>query len=250
MVTIVVPPPAVLVPGLDDLSERDGLADDGAEDGRGDTRIVEALLREIERGARPHDRRGGVRVVEVRRLVLLRRDDLPREEVVRALLLELGHFKALRRRVEVGLRLVVLVLHVARIELDDEVARPDERAGLDRHLDDLSRRAGLHLDDVDRLDDAGRLGLHDDRAALDGRGADGERRLLLAGTVDRQGDERDEGKERQELAGHGRNSDGVREGGATGWTPERTERPCGPRDPGRRAPRAAPWRYGHRGGPG
>jgi hypothetical protein len=176
--------------GLDDLTERDRLLDDGAEDRRGDARVVEALLREVERGARAHDRRRGVRVVEVRRLVLLRGDDLPREEVVGALLLELGDLNRFSAASRSALAWSYWFCTSRVSSWTMRSPGRTRRAGLDRHLGDLSRRAGLHFDDVDRFDDAGGLGLHDDRAALDGRGADGEGLLLLAGTVDRRGDER------------------------------------------------------------
>ena len=203
-------------PRLDDLPERDGLLDDRAHDRRGHARIVEALLREVERGARADDRRRGVRKVELRRLVLLRGDDLGGEEVVGALLLDLGDLELLLRGVEVGLRLVVLVLHVTRVELHDEIPGAHERAGLDGHLDHLAGGARLDLDDVDRFDHAGGLGRHDDRATLDGRGLDGERLLLLAGAGER---EAGEDEEREGVADHGGNSGGVRVVRTAGRTP-------------------------------
>jgi hypothetical protein len=95
--------------------------------------------------------------------------------------------------VEVGLGLIELVLHIARVELHDEIARPDDGAGLDRHLDDLARRARLDLDDVDRLDLAGGFSSHDDVAALDHGGLDrGDLRWL--GATGRKASKKNEGE--------------------------------------------------------
>ena len=50
-------------------------------------------------------------------------------------------------------RLVELVLHVARIDLREQLAVLDDRSHFDRHLDDLTRRLRLDLDRIDGLDD-------------------------------------------------------------------------------------------------
>ena len=72
---------------------------------------------------------------------------------------------------ERGVRLVVLVLHVARVDLRQQVAGLDRRADLDRHAHDLPRGLRLHLDQVDRLDRSGRLDRDGDVSPLDRRGA-------------------------------------------------------------------------------
>ena len=164
----------------DDLAERNRLLDDGAGDRRAHRRVLETLLREVEVRARANELRLRVRVVERRGLVLLRRDDARLEQVVGALLLRFGDLQLRLGRADIGQRLVVLVLHVARVELHDQVARLDQRARLDRHLRDLPRGLRLHLDDVDRLDGAGGRCVDDDVAALDRGGRDRDARRLLA----------------------------------------------------------------------
>jgi hypothetical protein len=72
--------------------------------------------------------------------------------------------------------LQVLLVQDRRVDLHDQVARLDEVADVDRHRHHLAgRRLRLHLDDVDRLDDARGLRRHNDVAALDGGGLDRHR---------------------------------------------------------------------------
>ena len=147
----------------------------------GHASIVEALLRQIDVGLGANQR--GVRTakIEHRGLVLLRRDDFRGEHVVGPLRLQLRDVVLRLRGVEIGLRLVELVLDVAGVDLDEQIARLDHRAGFDRQLGDHARRLRLDLDDVDRLDDARRLRVDDDIAALNGRHLNGGRLVLLAG---------------------------------------------------------------------
>ena len=104
--------------------------------------------------------------------MFLRGDDFLHEHFVGALLLRCGHAEFGLRRDQVCLRLVVLVLHIAGVDLDDEVSRTHQRARLHRHACDLAAGLGLHFHDVDRLDDAVGLRVNDDVAARDRRGGD------------------------------------------------------------------------------
>ena len=78
--------------------------------------------------------------------------------------------------------MVVLVLHVARVDLDEQVVRLHERARFHRHLGDQPRCFGFHLDDVDRLDGARGFGVDDDGAARHQRRLH-ERRVVLVTTT-------------------------------------------------------------------
>ena len=144
--------------------------DDRARGRRLDGRVLEPLLGEVEVRCRADDGRLGVLEVERRGLELLRRDDARLEQLVAALLLLLGDLQLGLRAVELGFGLVVLVLHVARVDLDEQIARLHEGSRFDRHLRDEAGRLRLDLDDVDRLDDAGRLRVDDDVAARNERG--------------------------------------------------------------------------------
>ena len=107
--------------------------------------------------------------------MFLRRDDPTLEQVIRTLLLRLGHLQLRLGGAHIGERLIVLVLHVTGVELDDEIARLDQRARLDRHLRDLPRGLRLHLDDVDRLDRAGGRRIDDDVPTFHRRGRESGR---------------------------------------------------------------------------
>src|SRR5262249_4636075 len=91
-------------------------------------------------------------------------DDAGLEEVVLPLLVGVGGVHSDFGGVERGLLQVDAILRVAWIDLNEEVAGFDEGASLDGHLEDGPASLGLHFDDGDRLDDAGRLGVDDDIA--------------------------------------------------------------------------------------
>ena len=145
-----------------------------------DRRVLERLLGEIEVGAvRDHD--VGLRGLVAHRdlLELLRRDDARLEHFLIALLVALGDRQLRLGGVERRLGLVVSVLHVARVDLDDQVARIEARACFDGHLGDDARRLRFDFDDGDRLDHAIRLRVDDDVATRNVGGLHG-RRLGLA----------------------------------------------------------------------
>ncbi len=93
----------------------------------------------------------------------------------------------------------MLILYVSRIDLHQEVTGLHVIAGLDRHFRDQAGGLRLHFDHVDRLDYAGRLGVHDDVAALCGCGVD---RRVHYFFLARAGEQNERG-ERQHLTIHG-----------------------------------------------
>ncbi len=169
--------------GRDHHAQRHRFFNNGADDGGGDGGVFETLLGEVEVGALTDYRCIGVGEVQCRRFMFLSGDDLLREHVVRTLLLRLGHAELCLGRVQVRLRLVELVLHVAGVDLDDEVPDSHGRSRLDRHARDQAAGLGLHLDDVDRFHDAVGLRVDDDIAARDRgrRNGTGARRRAVAG---------------------------------------------------------------------
>ena len=232
-------------PCLDDLADRDRLRDDGAEHGRLHGSVLQLLGGEVEVGLRAHHLRRRIGEADLRGLELGLGDDPLAEQVLLPLHLRRLDVHVRLGRGEVGFRLLVLVLHVTRVELDDEVARPDERTDLDRHPGDLAgRRARLHFDDVDRLDHAGGGGLDDDVAA--GNRDSGNRRHLgvRLGAAGERGDDEGDG---QELADHDElrmeTDERMRGLGSGGPVARATS------GRGQRGLRSAPWRCGHRTGP-
>ena len=101
----------------------DRLLDDRAGDRRAHRRVLEPLLGDVERWcARGSTGACALAIVELRRLVLLRGDDALLEQLVGALLLRLRDLELRLGGVEIGLGLIVLVLHVARLELHEQLA--------------------------------------------------------------------------------------------------------------------------------
>ena len=151
----------------DDRSQRHVLGDDRPVDRGAHRGVLEALLGQVERRARAHHLRLRLRHLQLGRLVLGPRDHLARVQIVGALPLRLGHREACLGRPRVRRRLIEAVLHVARVDLHDQVADVHDGPDLDRHLDDLPRGARLDVHDVDRLHRAGGRRVHDDVTPLD-----------------------------------------------------------------------------------
>ena len=134
-----------------------------------------ALLGEVEVRLRRDDVRFRLLVVHRDLLEFLRRDDARLEHFLIALLVALGDRQLRLGGVERRFGLVVPVLHVARVDLDDQIAGIDARAGLDGHLGDDAGRLRFDFDDGDRLDHAIRLRVDDDVATRNGGGLHGRR---------------------------------------------------------------------------
>jgi len=99
--------------------------------------------------------------------VLLLAQELRREHLVGAALLGLGVGELGPRDLHVGLGLRERASSVAPVHLDQGVARVDDVARLDAHLQDLTGGAGLHVHHEDRLDRARRHRRDRDAPAFD-----------------------------------------------------------------------------------
>ncbi len=84
-------------------------------------------------------------------------DDPILEKLVGTIVRLLRHSEVDVRRVEVGLRLLVGIACVTRVELNEEIVGLHHRSRLHRHRDDLSRGFRLYFDDIYRLDHSGSL---------------------------------------------------------------------------------------------
>ena len=163
------------------LAQRHRFVDNGPAHRRHDRRILQSLLREVQIRGGADNLSLRLRQRELCTLELRRGDHARLEHLVGALLGGFGDFDAGLRAPEVGTRLIVLVLHVARIHLHQQVAGAYLCSGFDGDLCDLTRRFRFHFDNVDRFHRAGRLRVDHDRAAFDGEAADREGGFLLGG---------------------------------------------------------------------
>ena len=165
--------------GRDDGAERHGSLDDRTAHRRRHRRVLKALFRQVHCRGRGDELRSGVRIVQLSRLVLGRRDDSAFEQLVGALLLR-GRYVELRPdRRERRRRLIILILGVTRLDLHEQVARFDQRPGFDGHLHDLTGCLRLDFHNVDGLDDASRLCVDHDIAARDSNRRDRDRLWIL-----------------------------------------------------------------------
>ena len=181
------------------MAERDRLGDDGAGDRGTHRRIREALGVQVTRPLVAELRRLRIGIRRLRGFELRLRNDAILEQLLLTRELCLGHFEVRAGGGKVRFRLLELRVQVGGVDLHNQVAGLDEGADFDRHLRDLARgRLRLDLDDVDWLNDAGRLGVHDNVATLNGRRGD-RRNLGLGLGTGREGDE----GEHQERAVHG-----------------------------------------------
>ena len=104
---------------------------------------------------------------ELRGLKFRRRDNARLVQIVRALLRRLRDLERRLCSAQIGGRLVVLVLHVARIDLHEQLSGLHHRADFNRDLGDLTRGLRFHFDHVDRLDRASRLSVDHDGPTID-----------------------------------------------------------------------------------
>jgi hypothetical protein len=146
----------------DDLTLLDRSLDDRARDRGAERDVVQLIFRQLEVGGGSDACGPGVGVLEHGRLELLIRDDIGIMQLADPAELSFGHFEPGLRDVEIGLRLLECVPHIARVDAREERALLDIVSKLDRQLENLAACLRLHLDDPDGLDGPGGVHARDD----------------------------------------------------------------------------------------